>query len=378
MTDNAAPFQPGREPTTILFRSRSMFAGYKAFGSGDGAVLMDLEVERRLRAAAESATQVGRVTGGLLFGTGWTDEQGGYVVIEGFIEAGPGETSGTQVGAGGTDQFTLSDAGLLLLRADAARTYQDSLEVGWWRTLAALGEFSPRDFMTQAELSGPDGVGLLVYGSGVHWGTAYLGRDGHAPDTAGTLVTAPEAFVEASLDEEPTAELGPEPRLEPGPEPGLGPGLEPGPELVDITAGEHLTEDPIPLADDVLTVRYTGLTEAGAGLPLRRQAKQQQARQRSSGRARRRAAAPGAGRPAPASSGQRGATRAWASQWRRAWQPTGQEVPEGVRLVVVALAVVAVVAAVIVGVLLHSTAATLIIAAIVLVVIFSSVWLSRL
>ncbi len=47
--------------------------------------------------------------------------------------------------------------------------------------------------MTQAELVGPDGVGLLVYGSGIHWGTAYLGPDGHAPDSAGTLVAVPPA-----------------------------------------------------------------------------------------------------------------------------------------------------------------------------------------
>jgi hypothetical protein len=364
VNDQAAPFQPGREPTAIPFRSRSMFAGYKAFGSGNGAVLMDIELERRLRSVAESATQERRVAGGLLFGAGWTDEHGGYVVIEGFIEAGPGAASGARIGADGADQFTLSGAGLRLLRDDAARLYPGSLEVGWWRTRAVLGEFTPRDFMTQAELVGPDGVGLLVYGSGVHWGTAYLGPDGHAPDTAGTLVTATEAFIELAPEQEPAA--------------------EPGPELVDITAGEHLAEDPIPLADDVRAVRRRGLTDAGAGRPLREQAKEQ-----SSRRPRRRAAAPAgrrtpaspasagpAGRRAPAAD-QRRATRAWASGWRQAWARP-QALPEGVPLVVAALAVVAVVAAVIIGVLLHSTAATLIIAAIVLVVIFSSVWMSRL
>jgi hypothetical protein len=229
--------------------------------------------------------------------------------------------------------------------------YPASLEVGWWRTLAVLGEFSPRDFMTQAELVGPDGVGLLVYGSGVHWGTAYLGPDGHAPDTAGTLVTSTVAFTEPLPEQEPAA--------------------EPGPELVDIAAGEHLKYDPIPLADDVKAVRRRGLTDAGAGRPLREQAKQ-----RSSGRARRRAPAPPR-RRAPAPTGRRRPSRAWASQWRRAWA-THQEVPEDVRLVVGALAVVVVVAAIIIGILLHSTIATLIIAAIVLLVIFSSVWLSRL
>jgi len=65
--------------------------------------------------------------------------------------------------------------------------YSALLEVGWWRSRAALSDFGPQDFATQAWLVGPDGVGLLVYGSGVHWGTAYLGSDGHAPDSAGTL-----------------------------------------------------------------------------------------------------------------------------------------------------------------------------------------------
>ena len=350
MTDQTAPFQPGREQTTIPFRSRSEFAGYKAFGSGDGAVLMDLVIRRRLRSAAEFATQERRVAGGLLFGRGWTDDQGSYLVIDGFLEAGPGENSGDRVSAGGAGRFTLPEADLRLLREDAARMYSASLEVGWWRTLAALGEFSPRDFMTQAELVGPDGVGLLVYGSGVHWGTAYLGPDGHAPDTAGTLVTATDAIPEPPPEQEPTA--------------------EPGPELVDITAGEHLTQEPIPLSDAVTAVRSTGLTDAAAGRPL-----QQQAKRRSSGRARRRARAP-AGRRAP--------SRAWVSPWGQARAPgkavggaPGPEVPEEVRLVVGALATAAVLAAIIVGILLHSLIATVIIAAIVLLVIFSSVWLSR-
>ena len=130
MTDHAAPFQPGREPTSAPFRSRSEFAGYKAFGSGDGAVLMDLRTERRLRSAAESATQQRRVAGGLLFGHGWTDDQGRYLVIGGFLEAGSGGSSGDRIAADGTDQFTLPEASLRRLREDAVRLYPVSLEVG--------------------------------------------------------------------------------------------------------------------------------------------------------------------------------------------------------------------------------------------------------
>jgi hypothetical protein len=352
MTDHAAPFQPGREPTPVPFRSRAEFAGYKAFGSGHGAVLMDVETERRLRSAAESATQRRRAAGGLLFGHGWTDDQGGYLVIGGFLEAGPEGSSGDR----GPGQFTLPEAGLRALRADAARLYPASLEVGWWRTLAALGEFTPRDFRTQAELAGPDGVGLLVFGSGPHWGTAYLGPDGRAPDTAGTLVATTDTFItETGAFLEPL----------PDPEPDAGPAGPAGPELVDITAGEHLTQDPILEASDVTSVKRTGLTEAAAGLPLA-----QQAKRRSSRRALRRAAAP-AGRRAPSSLRE--------SPWAR--RVTGEVpdpvVPEDARLVVGALVVAAVVAAAIVGVLLHSLIAAVIIAVIALLVIFSGVWLSR-
>jgi hypothetical protein len=298
---------------------------------------MDLGIEQRLRSAAKSATRERRVAGGLLYGRGWTDDQGSYVVVDGFLEAGPREENSSDGGsASGAGQFTPSAAGLRLLREDAARKYSASLEVGWWRTLPALGEFSPQDFITQAELVRPGGVGLLVYGSGVHWGTAYLGPDGHAPDTAGTLVTTTGAFPEPPPEPEPAA--------------------EPGPELVDITAGEHLTQEPIPLADSVETVKSTGLTAAAAGKPLR-----QQVKRRSSGRTRRRAPARGQARaPGQLTGG-----------------TPGPEIPEDVRLVVGAIAIVAVLAAIIVGILLHSLTATVIIAAIALLAIFSSVWLSR-
>jgi len=125
-------------------------------------VLVKPEVARELRTAAEFATQERRFAGGLLYGHGWADDQGAYLVIDGYLEAGPGENSGDRISGDGADRFTLSAADLRLLREDAARMYSGSLEAGWWRTLAALGEFGPQDFVTQAELVGPDGVGLLV------------------------------------------------------------------------------------------------------------------------------------------------------------------------------------------------------------------------
>ncbi len=93
MSDEGAPFQPSAEQVRVPFRPRGVYAGYQAFGGGDGAVLVEPGVARKLRAAAESATKERRVTGGLLFGRGWVDDQGAYMVINGFLEAGRAENS---------------------------------------------------------------------------------------------------------------------------------------------------------------------------------------------------------------------------------------------------------------------------------------------
>jgi hypothetical protein len=327
VTDQGAPFQPGAEQITVPLRPRSTYAGYRAFGSGDGAVLVEPRVAHELRTAAELGIQERRVTGGLLYGHGWVDEQGAYLVINGFLEAGPGENRGDRPSRFGADEFTLSRADLRLLREDAARMYSTRLELGWWRTLAVLGEFSPRDFITQAELVGPDGVGLLVYGSGVHWGTAYLGPDGHAPDSAGTLVAEPEAV--------------------PGPPPGPGLATEPEaalgaePERVDIAAGESLLQEPLP-------------ADAAPG---------------TSARGRTRPRMPTRVRVSPR-------VPTWAGRSANAGAP-GRETPPDVQLVIIGLAIVTVAAAIIVGVLAHSLIVAVIIAVVGLLVIFSTNWMAR-
>jgi hypothetical protein len=346
MTDGGAGFQPGAEETRIPFRARGAYAGFRAFGSGDGAVLVEPQVARRLRSAAEFATQEGRIAGGLLYGHGWEDEQGSYLVIDGYLEAGPGENR-DRIAADGTDEFTLSAADLRLLREDGARMYSDALESGWWRTLPALGEFSPRDFETQAELVGPDGVGLLVYGSGVHWGTAYLGPDGHAPDSAGTLVTVPEA----APGPPPAPVQGPAPVPDPagvlGPDPGTAAeaGLAPEPGLVDIAAGESLVAEQLP--------GDAGPTVAGPQEvpPPRR-------------RVRRRAAA-----SAPT------AARRWAV--RRAALDGPPQTPADVQFVVGALIAVTIAVAIIVGVLASSLLVALIIAVVGSLLVLSTVWIQR-
>ena len=330
MTDGGAAFQPGADELGIPFRPRGSYAGYRAFGSGDGAVLLEPEVTRELRSAAESATQEGRITGGLLYGRGWADDQGRYLVIDGYLEAGPGENRDDLISRDGYDAFTLSDADLRLLREDGARMYSSFVEAGWWRSLAALGEFGPEDFVSQAELVGPGGVGLLVYGSGSRWGTAYLGPDGLAPDSAGTLVAVPQAAP------------GPRPGLDraPGPEAGLAP----GPGVTDVAAGESLVPEPRP---------------AGAGsappqaVPPRR-------------RVRRGAAAP-----------VRAVTRRWRGRPASPEYNAGPETPGDVQFVVGALIVVIVAAAIIVGVLVSSAIVAVIIAVVGALAVLSTVWFAR-
>ena len=373
MTPEGAQVQPGG--AEIPFRPRGTYAGHRAFGSGDGAVLVEPGLARQLRSAAELATQERRCAGGLVFGRRWVDDRGGYLVVSGFVEAGPDASSGER-GAG--DDFTLSVAELGLLREDAAAIYPASYEVGWWRTLAALGEFGAGDLATQAQLAAADGVGLLVYGSGIHWGTAYLGPDGRAPDSAGTLVVAP------GLDDEPPA--GPAPALEPDQvaDPRAVP--EPGPEVVDIAAGESLLTDEPLLSADFIPPQDAAAETAAPGRARRRvrpatgRARRPvrptagQARQRMSSRVRvpTRARAR-AGRPVDA--GYPDGGYPGAGDQGEAFP--GPELPADARLVLIALALAAVAVAVIVGLLVHNVIVALIIAAVGLLAIFVHVWTSR-
>jgi hypothetical protein len=312
------------EAVSFAFQPRSAYAGYRAFSGGDGAVLVDPEVARGLRQAAESATQEQRDTGGLLYGGRWVDDEGVYLVVHLCVEAAPAVGGG--LAPGSVAGFALSEADLGVLREEAATRYPDGLELGWWRTRAELGEFSPADFATQAELAGTYGAGLLVYGSGSHWGTAYLGPDGHAPVVAGTLVTAPEA------DSEPLPDSG----LPPDPVPEM-------PELVDLAAGESLLEEPLPPP------------EAVGSPPARGRYRQRgQSRVRVPPR-----------------------VRTWAA--RRAQEDGGPvpETPAEVQFVIGALTAVAIAVAVIIGILVHSLIVALIIAAVGLLTVFSFVRMSH-
>jgi hypothetical protein len=322
------------ETVSFAFQPRGAYAGYRAFSGGDGAVLLEPEVPRGLRHAAESANEEQRVTGGLLFGGRWVDDEGVYLVVTGFLEAAAGETGGDRLVP---EDFALSAVGLRRLRQEAATMYPECLELGWWRTRAALGEFGPGDLATQAELAGRYGVGLLVYGSGSHWGTAYLGPDGHAPEVAGTLVAAEGA----AFGPPPDDGLAPDPEAADEDD---GPVL---PELVDLGAGESLLEEPLPAVDPV------------SGTPAGRRARQPRGR---------------IGQRVPSRVRVPPRVRTWAAD--KTSRP-GHETPIEVQFVIGALAFVAVAVAVIIGVLVHSLIVALIIAAVGLLAVFSFVRVSH-
>lgn len=238
MTDGEAAFQPGHTEPSLPFRPRGAYAGHQAFGAGAGAVLVDPEVARDLRSAAELATQGRRIAGGLLYGRAWLDGDGPYLVVDGYLESGPGENPDDRVIRDGHDNFTLTDADLRLLREDAARMYSAALEVGWWRTLPAAGGFAPRDYLTQQDLIEPGGVGLLVFGSGVDWGSAYLGPGAHPLAPADALIPGPRPAFEGDT------------------------AAEPGPEPVDIAAGESLLTPDDELDADLEQEPVTGTVVA--------------------------------------------------------------------------------------------------------------------
>lgn len=357
MTDGGAVIEPDAGESPAPFWPRSAYAGFKAFGGGNGAVLLTPDAVRDLRSAAELATREERIGGGLLYGRGYTDGQGGYLVVDSFLEAGPGEAGGRQRTAADPDEYTLPEDDLRLLRADAARMYPASREAGWWRTLPEPGDFGPGDFLTQQELVEPDGAGLLVYGSGRPWGSAYLGPDGRTPDVSGTLVVVPET------------------EEDPGPEPAASAGLpadqdppDPGPQVIDLAAGDSLLSDSLPPddADETGPVTDSAPPEStwaeavpGTALAPRR---------------------PGVLVPRPTTAREMSPVRVSSSDWssRPPGGPSEPGMPTDVKIVVALLLIVPVIAAVMIGMLVGSALIALIVAVVCVLLVLGFVWMTRL
>jgi hypothetical protein len=339
MTDGGAAFGSGQGGVNPPHRPRSAFVAHEVFGHGPGAVLVEPEVARDLRSAAEFASQERRTAGGLLYGLGWADDEGPYLVVDGFLEAGPGENRGERISPDGRDPFTLPEAGLRLLREDARRMYSAALEAGWWRTLEGPGEFGPRDFETQRELVGPGGVGLLVFGAGLDWGTAYLGPDGQVPGSARSFIPVPRPVPEPPRLPAPSLGLAPEAEPDVAPIPDAGLAVE----------GESEPE-PVAAAATVATL-------PPRRLPVLTPAPQP--------------AGPPVVSPVPVPSREWGIKPANPSY-------VGPKMPTDVKIVVGALILTAVIIAIIVAMLVSSAFIGVIVAVVLLLALSGFLWMSRL
>lgn len=355
MTDGGTGFQPDEGEASVQVRPRSAFVAHEVFGHGADAVLVEPEVARDLRNAAEFASQERRIAGGLVYGRRWTDDEGPYLVVDGYLEAGPGENRDDRIDRDGRDSFALSDTDLRVLREDAERMYSAArFEVGWWRSRPGPGGFSPRDLESQRRLVAPGGVGLLVFGAGLEWGTAYLGPDGEVPGSARSFIPVPRPAAEP-----------PRPRpASPGPVPvsAAAPELEAEPD-------EGAPDGDAALGGEAALQPAAGLVPEPVG-----------------------AAAPGASlatrqprlTPPPIMSGPpmvspiNVTAKEWASNKAASASYVGPETPTDVKIVVGALIAAAIVAAVLIGVLLSNILVAVIAALVLLLGLSGFLWMSRL
>jgi hypothetical protein len=357
MTDGGAGLQPGDGEASVPVRPRSAFVGHEVFGHGPGAVLVEPKVARDLRTAAELASQERRIAGGLLYGGRWADDEGRYLVVDGFLDAGPREDRDDKIAPDGRDFFALSDADLRLLRTDAARMYSAATEVGWWRSLPGPGEFNLGDFDSQRELVGPGGVGLLVFGSGLEWGTAYLGPDGEVPGSVRSFIPVPRPATEPprlrppGLGPAPVPAVAPE--SAPAPEPEAGAGLADDAGLEGSTMLEPATDpEPEPVA----------AAASGTSLATRTPVLT----------------------PAPQPTGPRviSPVRVPAREWGGAKLTNpgyvGPQTPTDVKIVVGALIITALLAAIMVGILVSNVIVAVIAGVVLLLGLGGFLWMSRL
>ena len=329
-------------PDHCLFPPRGSYVDYAMFGHGDGAVLMAPAVTRELRSAAEFAGQEHRITGGLLYGHTGADGEGQYLVIEGFLEARPDENRNAEIPCDGDGTFRLSATDLRLLRDDAVRAYSAALEVGWWRSFHGPGEFSPGDLESQCEFVGPGDVGLLVFGSGLSWGIAYVAPDGQFPGSARSYITIPRPAPAAHPLREPDLGLAPAiVVLEPPAMPDLDAAPEPEPDRESAPAAAAASLLPPPMKLQPMLTPPAQPAWARGGSSVRRPARERRVRPRNP-------------------------------------DYVGPNTPTDVKIVVGGLIVVSIIAAIITGALLSNV----FIAAIAFVALFLTLsvflWISRL
>ena len=179
------------------FRARAAFGGYQTFCTGNRAVLVEPTTAQGLRDAARKAFPM--ETGGLLSGRILRDSGGQYVLVSGFVRAGPS--------AGRSAAFEISPQATANLREESHRAYPTADVVGWWHSHLGPSSYSQTDLNTQTIFTQPESVGLLVFAKGEPWAAAYMGpearRLGHPAAVQVTEPTHPDENGQAVATDSP-------------------------------------------------------------------------------------------------------------------------------------------------------------------------------
>lgn len=149
-------------------RPRRIFSSFHFFGKSKQQVLVDPDIAHSLRRAAADAQP--RETGGLLVGRSFSDRDGDYVTVLGFVEA--------PISSGRIASISVSPESTAKLRQLAAEQYPSMDVVGWWHSHSLPSDYSATDRNNQQLWTDPMHVGLLVFAKitkNAPWASVYLG-----------------------------------------------------------------------------------------------------------------------------------------------------------------------------------------------------------
>src|SRR5260370_34933674 len=114
-------------------------------------VVVEPRTAQAVRAAAHRALP--KETGGLLSGRTLRDGEGQYVLVSGFVQAGPS--------AGRSAAFEMSPQETERLKVESYLAYPTADMVGWWHSHTIPSSYSTTDLNTQTIFTQPETVGLL-------------------------------------------------------------------------------------------------------------------------------------------------------------------------------------------------------------------------
>jgi hypothetical protein len=155
------------------------------------------EPKTSFRPRMAAAVAGARPAAGLLYGHRYHDDDGGYTLVDGFV---PAESAGL------VPIESDPAAARARLRAEAARSYPGSTEVGWWRTAPRPGDDGWPDAGAWPLSERPEGMGLVVFADGTPPAAA---SPAHHTVVQGTVLD--DQLTTASARREPAPEPEPEP-----------------------------------------------------------------------------------------------------------------------------------------------------------------------